>query len=358
MSASLLHVESVGGGSGPPLVLVHGFGACNHFWRHWTPVLTRDHPVHQVELTGFGSAPTPSGADLSPPAQAERLVDFLDTLEGGPPVLVGHSLGAAVVLLAALRLLDRESADSGSGPPPAEGQGPPRGSGSGTSDGPETGGGTGTLAGSENGGGTGALAGSENGAGARAAQTGDVGAGNARETSDDRPAGSPRPRALRGIVLISGAVYPQRLPPYLTLSRIPVVGELLLLLPPPHWALRMGIRGIVHDRSTVTDSQVEGYRRPLGSWKRRRAILRAARQIRPELGRKLSPRYREIEVPTLALWGSEDRVVPPEFAHRLAGELPHASEVILPRVGHLPPEEAPEESLEAIRHFLVSLPTS
>jgi pimeloyl-ACP methyl ester carboxylesterase len=64
------------------------------------------------------------------------------------------------------------------------------------------------------------------------------------------------------------------------------------------------------------------------------------------------PRYGELQAPLLALWGAEDRVIPPSFAGRLARAVPSGSAVLLAGVGHLPPEEAPGASLDAVRRFL------
>jgi len=270
---SPLHVETLGNAGDPPVVLVHGFGASSHSWRKWAPELARDHRVILVDLMGFGQAATPAGGDYSPLAQAGHLVDVLREL-GGPvaPVLVGHSLGGAVILLAALQLQDEGRGD-----------------------------------------------------------------------------------AVRGLVVVSGAVFPQPFPPYISLARRSGLGEVLLMAQPPAWALRVGLRGIVHDPETVDDEQVEGYRAPLASSERRRAILQAARQILPASGEDLSDRYREIRAPLLALWGAEDGVVSPAFARRLAETVERGRWVLLPEVGHLPPEEAPEVSLTELRRFLSEL---
>jgi pimeloyl-ACP methyl ester carboxylesterase len=263
----------------PPLVLVHGFGASNHSWRKWRPLLERDHELHLVELAGFGGAPIPRDGDFSPEAQARALALYLEELRNPEaPVLVGHSLGGAVVLLATLAAMDR--------PDPEE---------------------------------------------------------------------APRPRLPRGLVVVSGAVFPQRFPPYISMARIAGLGELLLAVQPPSWAIRAGIRGIVHDPATVDDVQVEGYRRPLVDPDRRRAIVQASRQILPASGEDLTARYREIQLPLLALWGARDRVVDPANAHRLARTVPRGRAVILPEVGHLPPEEAPERTVEEVRRFMETL---
>ena len=154
------------------------------------------------------------------------------------------------------------------------------------------------------------------------------------------------------LVLVSGAVYPQRLPPFLRMAQLPGIGDLFLVAPPPRLLLRLGIKGIVHRSRSVTREQVDVYREPLLSFRRRRAILRAARQVAAADAHPISSRLGEIQIPTLLLWGEADRVIPPELGRRLSDDLPDARLVEMARVGHLPPEEAPEESLAMVLRFL------
>lgn len=155
-----------------------------------------------------------------------------------------------------------------------------------------------------------------------------------------------------GLVLVSGAVYPQKLPPFLSLAQLPGIGDLFLLAPPPRFALRLGIGTVVHDRKTVDRDQVDTYREPLRSFRRRRAILRAARQIGADDGGAVARRLGELHLPILLLWGAEDPVIPPRLGRQLEAELPDARLVILEGVGHLPPEEAPDASLDPVLAFL------
>ncbi|WP_328831696.1 alpha/beta hydrolase [Thermaurantiacus tibetensis] len=57
-------------------------------------------------------------------------------------------------------------------------------------------------------------------------------------------------------------------------------------------------------------------------------------------------------LPVLILWGREDRLFPPEAAAWFKAALPEAELVILDGVGHIPQEEAPDASAEAVRAFL------
>ena len=59
-------------------------------------------------------------------------------------------------------------------------------------------------------------------------------------------------------------------------------------------------------------------------------------------------------VPTLILWGRDDALVPVEAAHWYAKHLPNATTVIYRGIGHLPHEEAPDQSATDLRKWMVA----
>jgi pimeloyl-ACP methyl ester carboxylesterase len=93
-------------GSGPPVVLVHGIPTSPALWRHVVPLLP-DLRVLAFEMTGYGeSIPAGRDRDVSLSAQADRLNAWIEQLDIGPVVLVGHDLGGGVVHIAAVRRPD------------------------------------------------------------------------------------------------------------------------------------------------------------------------------------------------------------------------------------------------------------
>jgi pimeloyl-ACP methyl ester carboxylesterase len=68
----------------------------------------------------------------------------------------------------------------------------------------------------------------------------------------------------------------------------------------------------------------------------------------------LTPTLSTIGVPTLALWGSGDRLIPPAQTQALATGIPGARGVEIPGAGHLSPLEAPAEFDDAVRAFLTA----
>src|SRR5438128_5630509 len=93
------------GGSGPPLLLVHGLGGAAANWTELAPLLARRHRLLVPDLPGHGgSSPLPAVSGLSPFADRVALVAEREGML--PAAVVGHSLGGMVVLRLALRRPD------------------------------------------------------------------------------------------------------------------------------------------------------------------------------------------------------------------------------------------------------------
>lgn len=159
-------------------------------------------------------------------------------------------------------------------------------------------------------------------------------------------------RRLERMVIVSGAAYDQRLPPFVRMADYPRLASLLFRALGSERVVRTVLGQIVHDPSSVDEAQVRGYAAPLASDDALRALLETARQIRPSDLDSVTARYRELHVPTLLLWGRGDRVVPLSTGERLERELPDARLHVLERCGHLPPEELPDESYALLERFL------
>jgi len=80
----------------PPVVLLHGGGANAHWWDPLAPHLARRFHVAALDFRGHGESDHPD--EISPGAFGRDLRVLLDHLGDPAPVLVGHSMGAAVAL--------------------------------------------------------------------------------------------------------------------------------------------------------------------------------------------------------------------------------------------------------------------
>src|SRR3954452_21361126 len=82
--------------------------------------------------------------------------------------------------------------------------------------------------------------------------------------------------------------------------------------------------------------------------KNRATVTRLAYRPRfhnPDLGKWLH----RIDVPTLLLWGAEDRLVPPRFGEAYRALIPGSQLVVLPGAGHAPFDEQKDAFLAAFR---------
>lgn len=93
------------GGTGTPVVLVHGLAASKVTFVPTLDDLADDHEVHTVDLPGFGRSdkPLPLGDRYSAEWFADRLLEYLDHHELDGVHLVGNSMGGRVVAEVAMR---------------------------------------------------------------------------------------------------------------------------------------------------------------------------------------------------------------------------------------------------------------
>lgn len=94
-------------GSGPEkLVLLHGLAARSETWTDLVPLFPPDrYTLYLLDLLGSGASSKPGKADYSIRAHSRRLLDFIEREALAEVTLVGHSLGGAIVLLAAIEAM-------------------------------------------------------------------------------------------------------------------------------------------------------------------------------------------------------------------------------------------------------------
>lgn len=93
------------GGSGPPLVLLHGFPQTHLMWRHVAADLADDHTVICPDLRGYGASDKPAETDGTTYAKRTMAADVVAVaraLGHDRFALAGHDRGALVAFRAGL----------------------------------------------------------------------------------------------------------------------------------------------------------------------------------------------------------------------------------------------------------------
>jgi pimeloyl-ACP methyl ester carboxylesterase len=89
-------------GTGPAIVMIHGFGAAIDWWDEIAPALAMDHRVIRIDLIGHGGTAAPASG-YTIPRQAELVAAMLDRLGIDRVTVIGHSMGGEVATALAER---------------------------------------------------------------------------------------------------------------------------------------------------------------------------------------------------------------------------------------------------------------
>ncbi len=162
-----------------------------------------------------------------------------------------------------------------------------------------------------------------------------------------------KPDRLSKLILIDSAGDKGYLPVHLNLLRS-ILGAPIIYLSPSKLAAKMTLRMCYYDRKKTTREQVEAYAAPIKSPGGRHALLQTARQCIPANADELIAAVSTITVPTLILWGREDKVIPLKVGELLHQLIPNSTLEVIEHCGHIPQEEKPDETIARISRFLAT----
>lgn len=99
----------VGGQGQQAIIFLHGFGASGLTWTELLPHLDTNRYRYIIfDLIGSGFSSKPRNADYSMQANAEAIVKFINENQLTNYILVGHSFGGGVALLASIKSIQGE----------------------------------------------------------------------------------------------------------------------------------------------------------------------------------------------------------------------------------------------------------
>lgn len=90
-------IRYLAGGTGTPIIFVHGLSGSTHWWRRNIPAFVGDHRLYLVDLPGFGSMRHERAAFALDEAAA-WLAAWMEAVGVRHADLVGHSMGGYICL--------------------------------------------------------------------------------------------------------------------------------------------------------------------------------------------------------------------------------------------------------------------
>lgn len=158
---------------------------------------------------------------------------------------------------------------------------------------------------------------------------------------------------LKSLVLIDAGAYKEFLPLYLKLLSVSLINPGVHLIP-SRFAVRSILRKAYYDPGKITEDQIEAYTAPIVAPGGKHALRETARQLVPANFDELIRRYKDIHVPTLIIWGRQDRIIPLKVGELLNRDIANSTLKIIEECGHAPQEEKPEETVALVQDFLKS----
>lgn len=159
------------------------------------------------------------------------------------------------------------------------------------------------------------------------------------------------PERVEKLILVNSAGYPREVagsaPIGFKILGLPGVSKIITKVT-PRSIMRKTVEGIYGDKSLVTEEEVTQFidlmRRP-GN---RQALL-DKRDAPRGLG---SDQIKNIKVPTLIIWGDQDRLIHVNNTAKFEKDIKGSKAIVYKGVGHVPMMEIPERSAADLRAFL------
>lgn len=162
------------------------------------------------------------------------------------------------------------------------------------------------------------------------------------------------PEKIKAMILVDPAGFKlnsKSVPIAFRLARVPVLNQLLTFIT-PRTVIEKSVKNVYFDPSLVTEELVERYFDLTLRKGNREAFVK--RMQNEEFTSRVDE-LNKIEIPTLILWGEQDQLIPVENAAKFSSALKNDTLVVMPNLGHVAMEEAPEESLKPVLTFLKSI---
>jgi len=160
------------------------------------------------------------------------------------------------------------------------------------------------------------------------------------------------PQRIDKLILVDAAGYAldsASVPIGFRIARMPVLRELMRYTL-PRGVIESSVRNVYGDPAKVTPELVDLYYAMSARAGNREALGLRMRQL--DWGPQNTERIARLTQPTLILWGGRDRLIPPSHAQRFARDIRGSTLVMFDELGHVPHEEDPKRSVDAVLAFL------
>jgi len=158
------------------------------------------------------------------------------------------------------------------------------------------------------------------------------------------------PERVKKLVLIDAGGYPK-------ISKETIAGFKILQYPifyplitkiTPRSIIKKSLEGTYVDQSFATEKEVDLYMDMIRRAGNRSVLIDRMKVLRKDKSHLI----KNIDKPTLIMWGDKDIIIPVDNAYKFERDLPNSQLIIYENVGHIPMDEVGEQSAKDVRQFL------
>lgn len=158
------------------------------------------------------------------------------------------------------------------------------------------------------------------------------------------------PSRVEKLILVDAGGYPMTgsMPIGFRIAQLPGISSISSYML-PRSMIEASLKDVYGDPSKITPELVDRYYELTLRAGNRAAV--SERFAQSNAGRD-ADNIRKVQEPTLIIWGAKDKLIPPEYAERFRQDIPGSWVAMFDHLGHVPQEEDPARTLDAVRQFL------
>ncbi len=161
------------------------------------------------------------------------------------------------------------------------------------------------------------------------------------------------PHRVDRLVLVSPVAYQQKLPFIIDAVSRAGIGGIVGKIRTPKFIVEQNVRMVYGDPKAPSAEIIDRYWDLLQYGRNRETMVKTFRALRAyNVDDSIGQRVPHVKAPTLIMWGTNDRWVPPALTERWRKDLPGATLRMLPGLGHVAMEEEPEMTAREAHAFL------
>jgi pimeloyl-ACP methyl ester carboxylesterase len=161
------------------------------------------------------------------------------------------------------------------------------------------------------------------------------------------------PNRVQRLVLVSPIAYQQKLPFIIDAVSRTGIGGIAGKIRTPKFLIEQNVRMVYGDPTSPSADVIDRYWDLLQYGKNRETMVKTFRALRAyNVDDSIAERVVHVKAPTLVMWGTKDRWVPPTLAERWKKDLPGATVRMYPGLGHVAMEEEPAMTAREAHAFL------